>query len=204
MEYVLYKNEEIKEGPKPLPKSWDHISGFNNLSKKELAEYGWYPWKKLQPPGFDSRTHRLLLEVKLKRGVVSPHYKLEELSEDEKFHALAESKRECQSALGSLRWDKENTGEVTVSGVGFKTDMDTYQRVLAAAEIEDDQLWKIRAGFWITVTQDQLKTAAEKIREHRKKCFAHEAWLSKKVKKALSTNELDEIDLEEGWPLNLE
>jgi hypothetical protein len=40
----------IDEGPRSLPKSWENISGLNNMSNDQLRELGWLPWVFVQVP----------------------------------------------------------------------------------------------------------------------------------------------------------
>ena len=40
----------IDQGPCSLPKSWENISGLNNMSNEQLRELGWLPWVLVQVP----------------------------------------------------------------------------------------------------------------------------------------------------------
>ena len=44
MRYAHVTNNTIDAGPKSLPKSWENISGLNNMTDEELRTLGWLPW----------------------------------------------------------------------------------------------------------------------------------------------------------------
>jgi hypothetical protein len=50
MIYGHVTNEVIDKGPCSLPKSWENISGLNNMSNEQLRELGWLPWVLIQTP----------------------------------------------------------------------------------------------------------------------------------------------------------
>lgn len=44
MRYGHVTNGVIDKGPCSLPKSWENISGLNNMSDDQLRTFGWLPW----------------------------------------------------------------------------------------------------------------------------------------------------------------
>lgn len=50
MRYGHVTNGVIDSGPGSLPKSWENISGLNNMSESQLRELGWLPWILVQTP----------------------------------------------------------------------------------------------------------------------------------------------------------
>lgn len=44
MRYGHVTNGVIDKGPCSLPKSWENISGLNNMSESQLRDIGWLPW----------------------------------------------------------------------------------------------------------------------------------------------------------------
>jgi hypothetical protein len=50
MRYGHVTDGVIDEGPRSLPKSWENISGLNNMSNDQLRELGWLPWVFVQVP----------------------------------------------------------------------------------------------------------------------------------------------------------
>jgi hypothetical protein len=50
MRYGHVTNGVIDEGPRSLPKSWENISGLNNMSNDQLRELDWLPWVFVQVP----------------------------------------------------------------------------------------------------------------------------------------------------------
>lgn len=44
MRYGHVTNGTIDKGPCSLPKSWENISGLNNMSDEQLLAFGWLPW----------------------------------------------------------------------------------------------------------------------------------------------------------------
>lgn len=45
MQYVYVQNNEILDGPRSLPISWENISNFHVLDNERLLAYGWYPYR---------------------------------------------------------------------------------------------------------------------------------------------------------------
>jgi hypothetical protein len=50
MRYGHVTNGVIDAGPRSLPKSWENISGLNNMSDEQLRELGWLPWVLVTTP----------------------------------------------------------------------------------------------------------------------------------------------------------
>jgi hypothetical protein len=50
MRYGHVTNGVIDQGPCSLPKSWENISGLNNMSTEQLRQIGWLPWELIQVP----------------------------------------------------------------------------------------------------------------------------------------------------------
>ena len=50
MRYGHITNGAVDKGPCSLPKSWDNISGLNNMSNEQLRDIGWLPWVLVQTP----------------------------------------------------------------------------------------------------------------------------------------------------------
>jgi hypothetical protein len=50
MRYGHVTNNNIDKGPCSLPKSWENISGLNNMSDAQLREIGWLPWVFVETP----------------------------------------------------------------------------------------------------------------------------------------------------------
>jgi hypothetical protein len=44
MRYGHVTNGVIDKGPCSLPKSWENVSGLNNMSDAQLRDIGWLPW----------------------------------------------------------------------------------------------------------------------------------------------------------------
>jgi hypothetical protein len=57
MQYCLVEENQIKQGPMRLPKSWKNVSGLNMASQSELKALGWLPAVLVQPT-FDPETHK--------------------------------------------------------------------------------------------------------------------------------------------------
>ena len=56
--YCLIENDEIIDGPRPLPSGWKNISGLDCLSDEELKNLGWLPITQINPT-YDSETEKL-------------------------------------------------------------------------------------------------------------------------------------------------
>ena len=50
MRYGHITNGVIDQGPRSLPKSWENVSGLNNLNNEELLQLGWLPWVLVEVP----------------------------------------------------------------------------------------------------------------------------------------------------------
>ena len=52
--YVRIQDQQVVEGPRVLPKTWNNISNFNALLDSDKSTHGWYP-ANITKPDFDSR-----------------------------------------------------------------------------------------------------------------------------------------------------
>lgn len=50
MRYGHVTKGVIDQGPRTLPKSWENISGLNNMNPSQLLQLGWLPWELVQVP----------------------------------------------------------------------------------------------------------------------------------------------------------
>lgn len=50
MRYGHVTNGVVDQGPCSLPKSWENISGLNNMSLEQLRQIGWLPWELVEVP----------------------------------------------------------------------------------------------------------------------------------------------------------
>jgi hypothetical protein len=50
MRYGHVTNGVIDKGPCSLPKSWENVSGLNNMSDAQLRDIGWLPWVFVETP----------------------------------------------------------------------------------------------------------------------------------------------------------
>jgi hypothetical protein len=50
MRYGHVTNGVIDKGPCSLPKSWENVSGLNNMSDTQLRDIGWLPWVFVETP----------------------------------------------------------------------------------------------------------------------------------------------------------
>ena len=109
MEYVQLKADPLRiaRGPGALPKSFRSISGFDRLTREELATHGWFPWRAEVPPPVDHRIERLTIEVVLgDDGVAYPRYTRSPCSAAEQSHALAEARRRRLQKLAAKRYQQ--------------------------------------------------------------------------------------------------
>lgn len=51
MNYGYVENNQVAEGPCPLPSAWRNISGLNKMSQEALKAVGWLPWNRIYTPG---------------------------------------------------------------------------------------------------------------------------------------------------------
>lgn len=51
MIYGYVENNQVVDGPRPLPSSWRNISGLNKMSEDALKAAGWLPWNRVYGPG---------------------------------------------------------------------------------------------------------------------------------------------------------
>jgi hypothetical protein len=51
MIYGYIENNQVVDGPRPLPSSWRNISGLNKMSEDALKAVGWLPWNRVYGPG---------------------------------------------------------------------------------------------------------------------------------------------------------
>jgi hypothetical protein len=200
MDYVRLTRRQppaiIAEGPGPLPKAWRNLSGFDKLPADELARHGWYPFQGDPEPRCDPHREKVVRRLTLDGGVVRARCEVVALTEAERIHRLGERRRALLAELPAIRFRHE-TGGVVFDGIPLHTDRESQATLALAALQGAEERWKGLDGRWYAITPERLQAAAQAVMAHKRACFAREEALADAIRQA---DDLDTIDLEEGWP----
>jgi hypothetical protein len=72
--YMIFEGSTAKGVPKPLPKNYGNISGFNLLSDDRLKMYGWMPLVIVEEPSYDPDDQYRSLEYVVGESDITPTY----------------------------------------------------------------------------------------------------------------------------------
>lgn len=123
--------------------------------------------------------------------------------------SLDDAKAAVLARLADIRFATE-CGGLTVVGLGTLPTDRGSQAMLASAlqflALAPDTTtvpWKLSTGDFVSLTLDHLRTIARLVGDHVLGCFRAEALLAARVRAAGSTDDLEAISLEDGWPLGV-
>lgn len=205
MKYVKLIGQplRIEKGPCALPKAQTGISGFSKLSHSELAKHGWYPWREVAAPTYDRRKVHLVSEVAIDaEGRAHAVHSLRARTNTEIREAFEQSRAEKLEELAARRYRAETAG-VMWRGRLFASDRESVTAVSIAAMQGHAERWKCADGQWVTLEAEALTALAKSLTDHRRRCFAREAYLHGLIVAAEDFDTLDAIELETGWPSSL-
>lgn len=117
-------------------------------------------------------------------------------------------RRDKLADLAHKRWQVE-TGGITASGVAIQTDRASQSMVTSAALAaqlgpEMKIRWKTASGDFVALDAAQIVGIATLVRLHVQNCFGHEADLTALIAAAETVADLDAIDINAGWPDEVE
>lgn len=118
---------------------------------------------------------------------------------------LEEVKNQRLQDLAARRWEAEVSG-TTINGMRILTDRDTQSKLTAAyAKATQDsayiiESWKFAPGVFVTLTSDVIISVANAVERHIQLCFINEANISSEIMAAETKEEINEIDIDKGWP----
>jgi hypothetical protein len=100
--------------------------------------------------------------------------------------------------LAATRFDHETKG-VAFGEFRVSTDRQSQSMLTSAVVVAPDTEtnWKMADGTFVLVTPREL---AMVVAQHVAACFANEASLCTQIKSASSVEDLENIDLTQGWP----
>ena len=107
--------------------------------------------------------------------------------------------------LAATRFDHETKGVAFLGGLQglqqytISTDRQSQSMLTSAVVVAPDTEthWKMADGSFVLVTPREV---AQVVAQHVAACFANEASLSETIKSASSVEDLENIDLTQGWP----
>lgn len=121
---------------------------------------------------------------------------------------LDEAKQNVKVSVTSKRWIVETGGIVLTDGTQVLTGKDDQNRVASALRgVEEAGISEVdfKAGNgWVRLTTAQLKTVGGAIAKHVQACFSRECALHKAIDAAQTVADLEKIDINAGWPNNLQ
>lgn len=118
---------------------------------------------------------------------------------------LDELKQQKLQALAELRWEAEEGG-TTFNGINVLTDRTTQAKLTAAyVKASNDssyviENWKFAPGLFMTLDAQLIISIANAVETHVQSCFTHEAQLSTQILSTTTREELNLIDINQGWP----
>jgi hypothetical protein len=116
MIYGYVENNQVVDGPRPLPSSWRNISGLNKMSEEALKAVGWLPWNRVYGPG----DIEVKATITISSDIITETVERRPLSDAEvaaeqagRIAAIEEQRREAYAAESDpifFRWQR---GEAT-------------------------------------------------------------------------------------------
>lgn len=121
---------------------------------------------------------------------------------------LDQAKAARVQELAARRYKEEVSGAVirTDPPVIVSTDRTTQAKLIAAyvkAAANPEYVitnWKAPEGFFISLNAEKIIQVANAVEAHVQACFSNEAALSEQIANASSLEELDAVNLDDGWP----
>lgn len=110
------------------------------------------------------------------------------------------------TGVANKRWEVE-TGGIVVDGRRVDTDRESQAQLnnsyssLKLGLIEDTQ-WKDADGNFTLVTLVELEPIAQAVAQHVRACFVAEQIHNELIKGLTTQEQLDEYDINDGWPSN--
>ena len=118
---------------------------------------------------------------------------------------LEELKYQKIQQLAEYRWAREEGGTI-LNGVNIPTDRHTQSKFASAyvKAINDSsytiQKWKFSNELFMTLDSSTIIEIANAIEYHVQACFYNEALISDRISNCTSKEDLDQVDLNDGWP----
>lgn len=177
--------------------------GLEDTPKERLAELGIYKLVINKPEIEDTATQGLAPAGPPFPSADDPYTYVQEMVI---FNFLDRFKEQKIAELADRRWQAQCANLIFEDGTIFKTTPDDITRLStllqtlqAAGSIEVD--FKAASG-WITASVDTLKDAYDTIAIYIEACFSHERQLAEAIEKVTNLDELNAIDIMNGWPPN--
>lgn len=177
--------------------------GLENASNERLAELGIFKLEIIKQEIEDPTTQGLQPFGEPYPSNEDPYLWIQQLVV---FNFLDLFKAQKIDVLAQRRWDAQTSNLIFEDGTIFKTTPDdvnrlatTLQTLQGAGEIEID--FKAESG-WITTTVDSLKDVHDTIAIYIEACFSNERRLSEAIDAAKTLDELNAVDIQDGWPPN--
>ncbi len=167
---------------------------LNELPDDVLAELGIVKLTTLPIP----KHKRILAEVlKLVENVPTLVREYEE-------YPIDEYRNEKLNELANIRWERE-IGGMSFGMARIATDDRSKLMIIGAREKAKENpvystLWKVAPGQYIELQAPMLIALADAIEAHVSACFTNEERLSKLLLAAQTHDDIDVIDLTNGWP----
>lgn len=174
--------------------------GLAALPPKDLHKFGFYELQ-IEIPKYDKETHGVEPDGKPAPDQDNPLVFIQHM----KIYNLLERQKETKKyAATSLRWAHETGGVTLPDGTSVLTGIDDQNRISTAIQgMRDTGMAEVdfkAASGWIRLTLEQLQGIAGVIATHVQACFSNERALHEKIDAAKNMDELNAINLEEGWP----
>jgi hypothetical protein len=118
---------------------------------------------------------------------------------------LDQLKQEKIQQLAERRWQAEESG-TNFNQYRLPTDRITQAKLTAVyvKALENSQYtisnWKIDSTTFITLDADTIIAMANLVEQHVQNCFTNESVLSQQIVSATTREELDLVNLDQGWP----
>jgi hypothetical protein len=118
---------------------------------------------------------------------------------------LEQVKSEMLQLLAERRWIAEEAGTM-LNGNPVLTDRETQAKLTAVyvKAIQNSsyviESWKFGIGVFQTLDAPAIIAIADAVEVYVQACFRNEALLSDRIISAVSKEDLDQIDINEGWP----
>lgn len=117
---------------------------------------------------------------------------------------LAELKAVKLNAVADKRWQQEISG-TTFNGMPIATDATSQTKYIGAvvgAQIDPTAVinWKLANGDFVPLDAQTIVAVAMAVRAHVQACFDREAQLRAQIEAAATVEELDAINIYDGWP----
>lgn len=196
-DYVRVVDGRILDGPKPCPKVWGQISGFDRCPPDEQRRMGWYPFEPGAEPAHDPQTQKLVWHLDVGASVRS-YATVEPLTDTEISIHLEAERASLLARNAELRWQRE-TGGMEIDGIPLHTGRDSQVTLFAAAIRGLDEVWKGADGEWYSVSAEQLAQMSEIVAGFKSACFQKEAQIAQRIGACATFADMDAIDLEALW-----